>query len=194
MLTSYAGDIIDYTKNIKVIDDRDNEDNDHVIDNSKIKVTIVPKETNSGGAQPDSNGGHLGSGGASSSENTEQTTEDEEEAFINDKSSSGTTDSSEGDDQDKNDASSDKDNSNKTEEEKFLEEQKKHLRIGNNKIKLTVADSWGRTTTIERNLLILNGIDKNEIIFKAGSGKEPIRIKFNHETKKLDITTQGKIW
>ena len=192
MLTSYAGDIIDYTKNIKVIDDRDNEDNDHVIDNSKIKVTIVPKETNSGGAQPDSNGGHLGSGGASSSENTEQTTEDEEEAFINDKSSSGTTDSSEGDDQDKNDASSDKDNSNKTEEEKFLEEQKKHLRIGNNKIKLTVADSWGRTTTIERNLLILNGIDKNEIIFKAGSGKEPIRIKFNHETKKLDITTQGE--
>ena len=192
MLTSYAGDIIDYTKNIKVVDDRDNEDNDHVIDNSKIKVTIVPKETNSGGAQPDSNGGHLGSGGASSSENTEQTTEDEEEAFINDKSSSGTTDSSEGDDQDKNDASSDKDNSNKTEEEKFLEEQKKHLRIGKNKIKLTVADSWGRTTTIERNLLILNGIDKNEIIFKAGSGQEPIRIKFNHETKKLNITTKDE--
>ena len=192
MLTSYAGDIIDYTKNIKVVDDRDNEDNDHVIDNSKIKVTIVPKETNSGGAQPDSNGGHLGSGGASSSENTEQTTEDEEEAFINDKSSSGTTDSSEGDDQDKNDASSDKDNSNKTEEEKFLEEQKKHLRIGKNKIKLTVADSWGRTTTIERNLLILNGIDKNEIIFKAGSGQEPIIIKFNHETKKLNITTKDE--
>ena len=186
MLTSYAGDIIDYTKNIKVVDDRDNEDNDHVIDNSKIKVTIVPKETNSGGAQPDSNVG------ASSSENTEQTTEDEEEAFINDESSSGTTDSSEGDDQDKNDDSSDKDNSNKTEEEKFLEEQKNNLRIGNNKIKLTVADSWGRTTTIERNLLILNGIDKNEIIFKAGSGKEPIRIKFNHETKKLDITTRGE--
>ncbi|MFQ7821341.1 hypothetical protein [Clostridium sp.] len=186
MLTTYAGDIIDYTKNIKVVDDRDNEDNDHIIDNSKIKVTIVPKETNSGGAQPDS------SGGASSSENTEQTTEDEEEAFINDKSSSGTTDSSEGDDQDKNDDSSDKENSNKTEEEKFLEEQKNHLKIGKNKIKLTVADSWGRTTTIERNLLILNGIDKNEIIFKAGSGKEPIRIKFNHETKKLDITTRSE--
>lgn len=42
-LTSYAGDIIDYTKNIKVVDDRDNEDNDHVIDNSKIKVTIDSK-------------------------------------------------------------------------------------------------------------------------------------------------------
>ena len=44
MLTAYAGDIIDYTKNIKVIDDRDNEDNDHIIDNSNIKVTIVQKK------------------------------------------------------------------------------------------------------------------------------------------------------
>ena len=214
MLTSYAGDIIDYTKNIKVVDDRDNEDNDHVIDNSKIKVTIVPKETNSGGTQTDSNGSASGSGSSntegngdsnntdrnpgpsteiesnpdsvsgdtSSSEDTGnkgQTTENEEVAFVNDESSSETTDSS------------DKDNSNKTEEEKFLEEQKNNLRIGNNKIKLTVADSWGRTTTIERNLLILNGIDKNEIIFKAGSGREPIRIKFNHQTKKLNIITQN---
>ena len=209
-LTSYAGDIIDYTKNIKVVDDRDNEDNDHVIDNSKIKVTIVPKETNSGGTQTDSNGSVSGSGSSntegngdsdgtdrnpgseigdtSSSEDTGnqgQTTENEEEAFVNDESSSETTDSSE------NGTSSDKDNSNKTEEEKFLEEQKKHLKIGINKIKLTVADSWGRKTTIERNLLILNGIDKNEIIFKAGSGQEPIRIKFNHETKKLDVTTKS---
>ena len=209
-LTSYAGDIIDYTKNIKVVDDRDNEDNDHVIDNSKIKVTIVPKETNSGGTQTDSNGSVSGSGSSntegngdsdgtdrnpgseigdtSSSEDTGnqgQTTENEEEAFVNDESSSETTDSSE------NGTSSDKENSNKTEEEKFLEEQKKHLKIGINKIKLTVADSWGRTTTIERNLLILNGIDKNEIIFKAGSGQEPIRIKFNHQDKKLDIITQG---
>ena len=210
-LTSYAGDIIDYTKNIKVVDDRDNEDNDHVIDNSKIKVTIVPKETNSGGTQTDSNGSVSGSGSSntegngdsdgtdrnpgseigdtSSSEDTGnqgQTTENEEEAFVNDESSSETTDSSE------NGTSSDKDNSNKTEEEKFLEEQKKHLKIGINKIKLTVADSWGRKTTIERNLLILNGIDKNEIIFKAGSGQEPIRIKFNHETKRLNITTKDE--
>ena len=205
MLTSYAGDIIDYTKNIKVVDDRDNEDNDHVIDNSKIKVTIVPKETNSGGTQTDSNGNASGSGSSntegngdsdgtdrnpgsesgdtSSSEdigNQGQTTENEEVAFVNDESSSETTDSS------------DKDNSNKTEEEKFLEEQKNNLRIGNNKIKLTVADSWGRTTTIERNLLILNGIDKNEIIFRGGDRQEPIRIKFNHETKKLNIITQDR--
>ena len=211
MLTSYAGDIIDYTKNIKVIDDRDNEYNDHVIDNSKIKVTIVSKETNSGGTQTDSNGSASGSGSSNTEGNGEadgtdrnpdsesgdsssseeignqgQTTENEETAFVNDESSSETTGSSE------NGTSSDKDNSNKTEEEKFLEEQKKHLKIGKNKIKLTVADSWGRKTTIERNLLILNGIDKNEIIFKAGSGKEPIRIKFNHETKNLNITTQNE--
>ena len=179
MLTAYAGDVIDYTKNIQVVDDRDNPTGDHIIDNSKIKVTIVPKETNSGGAQPDSNGSDLGSGGTSSSENTDQTTENEEEAFVNDESSSETTDSS------------DKDNSNKTEEEKFLEEQKNHLKIGKNKIKLTVADSWGRTTTIERNLLILNGIDKNEIIFKTGSRQEAIRIKFNHQTKNLNIATQN---
>ena len=204
MLTSYAGDVIDYTKNIQVVDDRDNPTGDHIIDNSKIKVTIVPKETNTGGTQTDSNGSASGSGSSntegngdsdgtdrnpgsesgdtSSSEdigNQGQTTENEEAAFVNDESSSETTDSS------------DKDNSNKTEEEKFLEEQKNHLKIGKNKIKLTVADSWGRTTTIERNLLILNGIDKNEIIFKTGSRKEAIRIKFNHQTKNLNIATQN---
>ena len=200
ILTAYAGDVIDYTKNIQVVDDRDNPTGDHIIDNSKIKVTIVPKETNSVGSNTEGNGDSNNtdrnpgpsteiesnpdsvSGDTSSSEDTGnkgQTTENEEVAFVNDESSSETTDSS------------DKDNSNKTEEEKFLEEQKNNLRIGNNKIKLTVADSWGRTTTIERNLLILNGIDKNEIIFKAGSGREPIRIKFNHQTKKLNIITQN---
>ncbi|MEI3369069.1 MAG: immunoglobulin-like domain-containing protein [Clostridium sp.] len=201
MLTSYAGDVIDYTKNIQVVDDRDNPTGDHIIDNSKIKVTIVPKETNSGGSNIEGNGDSDNtdrnpgpsteiesnpdsvSGDTSSSEDTGnkgQTTENEEVAFVNDESSSETTDSS------------DKDNSNKTEEEKFLEEQKNNLRIGNNKIKLTVADSWGRTTTIERNLLILNGIDKNEIIFRGGDRQEPIRIKFNHETKKLNIITQNR--
>ena len=193
-LTAYAGDIIDYTKNIEVKDDRDNPTGNHVIDNSKIKITIVPKEANSGGTQPDGNPGSSteiesspdsGSGGASSSENTEQTPDAGDETLINDEPSSGSDDSSE------DNSSSEKDDLNKTEEEKFLEEQKKHLKIGNNKVRLTVADSWGRTTTIERDLLIKNGIDKNEIIFKAGSGQEPIRIKFNHETKKLDVTTKN---
>ena len=213
-LTAYAGDIIDYTKNIEVKDDRDNPTGNNVIDNSKIKITIVPKKTNSGGTKPDSNGsasgsgssnndgnGDLdniggnpgssteiesspdsGSGGASSSENTEQTPDAEDETLINDEPSSGSDDSSE------------KDDSNKTEEEKFLEEQKKHLKIGNNKVRLTVADSWGRTTTIERDLLIKNGIDKNEIIFNGVDNQERIRIRFNHQTQKLDITTQNSIF
>lgn len=200
-LTAYAGDVIDYTQNIQVKDDRDNPTGNHVIDNSKIKITIVPKEANSGGTQPDGNPDSSteiesspgsGSGGSSSSENTEQTTENEEEALINDEPSSGSGDSGEDNDQNENDSSSEEDDLNKTEEEKFLEEQKKHLKIGNNKVRLTVADSWGRTTTIERDLLIKNGIDKNEIIFKSGSGQEPIRIKFNHETKKLNITTKDE--
>ena len=193
-LTAYAGDIIDYTKNIEVKDDRDNPTGNHVIDNSKIKITIVPKEANSGGTQPDGNPGSSteiesspdsGSGGDSSSENTEQTPDAGDETLINDEPSSGSDDSSE------DNSSSEKDDLNKTEEEKFLEEQKKHLKIGNNKVKLTVADSWGRSTTIERDLFIKNGIDKNEIIFKSGSSQEPIRIKFNHETKNLNITTQN---
>ena len=116
VLTAYAGDIINYTQNIQVVDDRDNPTGNHVIDNSNIKVTIVSKETNSGGTQPDSNGSASGSGNSntegnensSSSENTEnqeQTTEDEE-VLINDELSSGTTDSSEGDDQNENGGSS----------------------------------------------------------------------------------------
>ena len=200
-LTAYAGDVIDYTQNIQVKDDRDNPTGNHVIDNSKIKITIVPKEANSGGTQPDGNPDSSteiesspgsGSGGSSSSENTEQTTENEEEALINDEPSSGSGDSGEDNDQNENDSSSEEDDLNKTEEEKFLEEQKKHLKIGNNKVRLTVADSWGRTTTIERDLLIKNGIDKNEIIFRGGDRQEPIRIKFNHETKKLNIITQDR--
>ena len=201
-LTAYAGDIIDYTKNIEVKDDRDNPTGNHVIDNSKIKITIVPKETNSGGTQPDGNPGSSteiesspdsGSGGASSSENTEQTTENEEEALINDEPSSGSGDSGEDNDQNENDSSSEEDDLNKTEEEKFLEEQKKHLKIGNNRIRLTVADSWGRTTTIERVLIIKNGIDKNTITIKNVEGdNEVIKIGFNHKTKKLVVTTYDR--
>ena len=207
VLTAYAGDIINYTQNIQVVDDRDNPTGNHVIDNSNIKVTIVPKEANSGGSNTEGNGGSDGTGenpgagteteanpdsgsedssNTENTENQEQTIKDEEEALINDEPLSGADDSSE------DNGSSEKDDLNKTEEEKFLEEQKKHLKIGNNKVRLTVADSWGRTRTIERDLLIKNGIDKNEIIFKAGSGQEPIRIKFDHETRNLNITTQNK--
>ena len=157
MLTAYAGDIIDYTKNIEVKDDRDNEENGYIIDNSKIKVTIIPKEPN-GEDQP------IEGEGSNSNE--------------------GSSDA-------RVDAYTKEESSTETEEEAFRKEEEKHLKIGKNTIRLTVEDSWGRATSIERNLLILNGIDKNEIIFKAGSGREPIRIKFNHQAKKLDITTQN---
>ena len=210
ILTAYAGDVIDYTKNIQVVDDRDNPTGDHIIDNSKIKVTIVPKETNSGGTQTDSNGSASGSGNSNTEGNggsdstdrnpgsgsgdtsSSENIENQETAFVNNGSSSETIDSSKGDDQNENGGSSKDDDSDKTEEEKFLDEQKKNLKIGNNKIKLTVADSWGRTTTIERNLLILNGIDKNEIIFNGTDNQERIKIGFNHQTKKLDITAQNR--
>ena len=157
MLTAYAGDIIDYTKNIEVKDDRDNEENGHIIDNSKIKVTIIPKEVN-GEDQP------IEGEGSNSNESSS-------DARV--------------------DTYTQQESSTKTEEEAFRKEEEKHLKIGKNTIRLTVEDSWGRATSIERNLLILNGIDKNEIIFKAGSGREPIRIKFNHQTKKLNIITQN---
>ena len=157
MLTAYAGDSIDYTKNIEVKDDRDNEENGHIIDNSKIKVTIIPKEAN-GEDQPIEG----------------------EESNSNESSNDARVDTY-----------TQEESSTETEEEAFRKEEEKHLKIGKNTIRLTVEDSWGRATSIERNLLILNGIDKNEIIFKAGSGQEPIRIKFNHQTKKLNIITQG---
>ncbi|WP_302569815.1 immunoglobulin-like domain-containing protein [uncultured Clostridium sp.] len=157
MLTAYAGDIIDYTKNIEVKDDRDNEENGHIIDNSKIKVTIIPKKAN-GEDQP------IEGEGSNSNESSSDT---------------------------RVDTYTQQESSTKTEEEAFRKEEEKHLKIGKNTIRLTVEDSWGRATSIERNLLILNGIDKNEIIFKAGSGQEPIRIKFNHQTKKLNIITQN---
>ena len=220
-LTAYAGDVIDYTQNIQVVDDRDNPTGNNIIDNSKIKVTIISPKTNNEGTPPNNSGddsasgdsntdgngdldntdGNIGSsietennqdsgnGSSSSSENIgeqEQTPDAGDETLINDEPSSGSDDSSE------DNGSSEKDDLNKTEEEKFLEEQKKHLKIGNNKVRLTVADSWGRTTTIERDLVIKNGIDKNEIIFNGVDNQERIRIGFNHKTKKLNITTENR--
>ena len=165
-LTAYAGDIINYTQNIQVVDDRDNPTGNHVIDNSKIKVTILPQENNSGGSNNE------GNGSPSNSENIgeqEQTPGAEYETLINDESSSGSDDSSEDNNQNENNGSNKKDDSTKTEEEKFLEEQNQHLKIGDNKVRLTVADSWGRESTITRNLVITNGIPKNTIKFMAGN-------------------------
>ena len=205
-LTVYAGDAIDYTKNIEVKDDRDNPENNNIIDKSKIKVSIIPPKSNNEGTQPDSNGstsdsisGALGAetesnqgaenGSSFNSENIEeqgQTSNGGDETIINDEASSGSRDSGQGNG--KNDVSNDKDNSNKTEEKNFLEEQKNNLRIGNNTVRLTVQDSWGRESSVERSLIIKNGIDKNEIIFKSSNGQEKIRIRFNHIDNSLNVT------
>uniref|UniRef100_UPI0025EDBAD1 bacterial Ig-like domain-containing protein n=1 Tax=uncultured Clostridium sp. TaxID=59620 RepID=UPI0025EDBAD1 len=183
-LTAYAGDIINYTQNIQVVDDRDNPTGNHVIDNSKIKVTILPQENNSGGSNNE------GNGSPSNSENIgeqEQTPGAEYETLINDESSSGSDDSSEDNNQNENNGSNKKDDSTKTEEEKFLEEQNQHLKIGDNKVRLTVADSWGRESTITRNLVITNGIPKNTIKFMAGN-QSVLEIGFDPNTNRLILT------
>ncbi|CDB74104.1 unknown [Clostridium sp. CAG:265] len=138
MLTAYAGDIIDYTKNIEVKDDRDNEENGHIIDNSKIKVTIIPKEVN-GEDQP------IEGEGSSTGEASDN----------RDNISGEGSNSNEGSSDARVDTYTQEKSSTKTEEKAFRKEEEKHLKIGKNTIRLTVEDSWGRATSIERNLLIL---------------------------------------
>ena len=46
ILTAYAGDPIDYTENIQVEDDRDNPENNHIIDNNQNKGYDFPKIAN----------------------------------------------------------------------------------------------------------------------------------------------------
>ena len=152
ILTVYAGDPINYTENIQVVDDRDNPENNHIIDNNKIKVSFIDSNEDDGST---AQGDNL--------ENNEQD---------NGRLSNGNVEE-------------------KTEEEKFVEEEKKHLRIGNNTVRLTVQDSWGRESSVERSLIIKNGIDKNTIIFNGENG-EIIKIGFNHENNKLNVITYNK--
>ena len=152
ILTVYAGDPINYTENIQVVDDRDNPENNHIIDNNKIKVSFIDSNEDDGST---AQGDNL--------ENNEQD---------NGRLSNGNVEE-------------------KTEEEKFIDEEKKHLRIGNNTVRLTVQDSWGRESSVERSLIIKNGIDKNTIIFNGENG-EIIKIGFNHENNKLNVITYNK--
>ena len=152
ILTVYAGDPINYTENIQVVDDRDNPENNHIIDNNKIKVSFIDRNEDDGStAQGDNLESNEQDNGRLSNGNVEE----------------------------------------KTEEEKFIEEEKKHLRIGNNTVRLTVQDSWGRESSVERSLIIKNGIDKNTIIFNGENG-EIIKIGFNHENNKLNVITYNK--
>ena len=152
ILTVYAGDPINYTENIQVVDDRDNPENNYIIDNNKIKVSFIDSNEDDGSTVQGDN-----------LENNEQD---------NGRLSNGNVEE-------------------KTEEEKFVEEEKKHLRIGNNTVRLTVQDSWGRESSVERSLIIKNGVDKNTIIFNGENG-EIIKIGFNHENNKLNVITYNK--
>ena len=145
ILTVYAGDPINYTENIQVVDDRDNPENNHIIDNNKIKVSFIDSNEDDGSTVQGDN-----------LENNEQD---------NGRLSNGNVEE-------------------KTEEEKFVEEEKKHLRIGNNTVRLTVQDSWGRESTITRDLVITNGIPKNTIKFMGGN-QSVLEIGFDPNTKKL---------
>ena len=152
ILTVYAGDPINYTENIQVVDDRDNPENNHIIDNNKIKVSFIDSNEDDGSTvQGDNLESNEQDNGRLSNRNVEE----------------------------------------KTEEEKFVEEEKKYLRIGNNTVRLTVQDSWGRESSVERSLIIKNGIDKNTIIFNGENG-EIIKIGFNHENNKLNVITYNK--
>ena len=152
ILTVYAGDPINYTKNIQVVDDRDNPENNHIIDNNKIKVSFIDSNEDDGSTVQ--------------GDNLESNEQD------NGRLSNGNVEE-------------------KTEEEKFIEEEKKYLRIGNNTVRLTVQDSWGRESSVERSLIIKNGVDKNTIIFNGENG-EIIKIGFNHENNKLNVITYNK--
>ena len=152
ILTVYAGDPINYTENIQVVDDRDNPENNHIIDNNKIKVSFIDRNEDDGSTVQ--------------GDNLESNEQD------NGRLSNGNVEE-------------------KTEEEKFVEEEKKYLRIGNNTVRLTVQDSWGRESSVERSLIIKNGVDKNTIIFNGENG-EIIKIGFNHENNKLNVITYNK--
>ena len=145
ILTVYAGDPINYTENIQVVDDRDNPENNHIIDNNKIKVSFIDSNEDDGSTVQ--------------GDNLESNEQD------NGRLSNGNVEE-------------------KTEEEKFIEEEKKHLRIGNNTVRLTVQDSWGRESTITRDLVITNGIPKNTIKFMGGN-QSVLEIGFDPNNNRL---------
>lgn len=106
VLTQYAGDTIDYTQGVEVIDDHD-----ETIPIENIKVSFGKKD------------------------NDEEKTEND-------------------------------------------------LIIGTNIINLSVEDSWGRKSTITRNLVITNGIQKNTIKFSNGNSSI-LEIGFDPNNNKL---------
>ena len=72
------------------------------------------------------------------------------------------------------------------------------LTIGNNTIKYTVEDSWGRKTTNETTLNIKEGIEKNTIVLQGGpnldTNRDIVTIRFDHETKKVTLTQLDEVF
>lgn len=67
------------------------------------------------------------------------------------------------------------------------------LRIGKNKVNLSVEDSWGRKSTISRDIIISNGIDKNTIkVIGNSQNNEVLQIGFDHITNRLIVTTYDR--
>ena len=80
------------------------------------------------------------------------------------------------------------------------EDREESLIIGENTIRLTVNDSWGKETSIERDILILNGIEKNNMIVYQHVGPDTdkedrdkvLEMKFNADTMQLDVSTYDR--
>lgn len=72
------------------------------------------------------------------------------------------------------------------------------LTIGNNTIKYTVEDSWGRKTTEETTLIIKEGIEKNTIVLQGGPNLETnndiVTIGFDHETQKVTLEQKNEVF
>ena len=74
--------------------------------------------------------------------------------------------------------------------DKVKDNTESNLVIGINTVNLSVTDSWGRTSNINRELIIENGIDKNtiKITKEEGEGQPKVlTIGFDHISKKLVI-------
>lgn len=69
--------------------------------------------------------------------------------------------------------------------------EEKSLKIGNNTVKLSVKDSWGREGTVNRNIKIENGISKNNIVVfnnpNLSNDSKVLEIGFNPSNNKLKL-------
>lgn len=80
-------------------------------------------------------------------------------------------------------------------EERVLEEdsaQQEIQKVGQNKVKYTITDSWGRTTTAIREVTLNNALAENSIIFTADdqngqNRKDAIKVSFDIATNRFKV-------